>query len=140
MGDINVGPAYLAESDMTSLINEKAFKKFETYFNLAKREALILFGNCVMDRDSFKASPVIVENVSPRSALAQDEIFAPILCLFAVDDFHSAIDLANDSKYGLTGAVFSRSPENIDYAKEHFKVETFLFLHNKHNFHSLKGN
>ena len=122
VGDINVGPAYLAESDMASLINEKAFKKFETYFNLAKREASILFGNCLMDKDSFKATPVIVENVSSRSTLAQDEIFAPILCLFAVDDFNSAIDLANDSKYGLTGAVFSRSPENIDYAKEHFKV------------------
>lgn len=122
VGAINIGPAYLAESDMTSLINEKAFKKFEAYFNLAKREASILIGNCSMDKDSFKAAPVIVENVSPRSALAQDEIFAPILCLFAVDDFNSAIDLANDSKYGLTGAVFSRSPENIDYAKENFNV------------------
>ena len=122
VGAINIGSASLAESDMTSLINEKAFKKFETYFNLAKREASIVFGNCSMDKDSFKASPIIVENVSPRSALAQDEIFAPILCLFVVDDFNSAIDLANDSKYGLTGAVFSRSPKNINYAKENFNV------------------
>jgi RHH-type transcriptional regulator, proline utilization regulon repressor / proline dehydrogenase / delta 1-pyrroline-5-carboxylate dehydrogenase len=110
VGAIVMGPAYLPESDMTSLINEKAFKKFEAYFNLAKREASILVGNALVDKDSFKASPVIVENVSPRSALSRDEIFAPILSLFTVDDFNSAIDLANDSKYGLTGGrIFEES-------------------------------
>ncbi|MFM7458964.1 MAG: proline dehydrogenase family protein [bacterium] len=123
VGAISVGPAYLAESEMSSLINEKAFQKFQTYLNLARREASVLVdSNMDMDKDSFKVTPVIVENVSPRSTLAQDEIFAPILCLFAVDDFNSAIDLANDSKYGLTGAIFSRSPENIDYAKENFNL------------------
>ena len=122
---LRFGSAHLANTDVSSLISEKALNKFEHYLSIAKREADIVeikSGNHEMMADSWLSPLVIVENVSPKSKLATEEIFAPILCLFSVDDFKSAVELANDSIYGLTGAVFSRSPEHINYAKENFAV------------------
>lgn len=122
---LKFGAAYLADTDITALISNRAFVKFENYLNIAKREADVLEikGEITkMEKDSWISPLIIVENVSPKSKLATEEIFAPILCLFAVDDFKSGLELANDSIYGLTAAIFSRSPEYIKYAKENFEV------------------
>lgn len=49
-------------------------------------------------------------------------MFAPVLALTSADDFSQALDLANDSQYALTGAVYSRSPNNIELAKKTMRV------------------
>ena len=51
--------------------------------------------------------PTIVRGVSPSSAIAQDELFAPVLTILGYDDVDEAVQIANDSRFGLSGAVFS---------------------------------
>jgi RHH-type transcriptional regulator, proline utilization regulon repressor / proline dehydrogenase / delta 1-pyrroline-5-carboxylate dehydrogenase len=56
------------------------------------------------------------------SPLAQEEIFGPVLAVLRVKTFEEALGLANDSAYALTGGVYSRSPVNIQTARESFDV------------------
>lgn len=62
--------------------------------------------------------PTIFSEVDPQSALAQEEIFGPVLCLIRAKTLNEAITIANGTQYGLTGGIFSRSPTNIEVARE----------------------
>lgn len=74
--------------------------------------------------------PVIVEVMDPGHWVMQEELFGPILALHAVQDLKQALVVANTSIYALTGAIFSRSPENIEYAKSEFNVGN-LYINQK---------
>ena len=65
---------------------------------------------------------MIVENLSPKSIIIKEEIFGPVLALIKAEDLKNAIEIANDTEYGLTGAFFSRSPDNVEYVKENYEV------------------
>jgi aldehyde dehydrogenase (NAD+) len=56
-------------------------------------------------------APTVILGADPRSAIAQDEVFGPVLVLIPFDDDDEAVRLANDSAFGLAGAVLSKSPE-----------------------------
>ncbi|MDL2216474.1 aldehyde dehydrogenase family protein, partial [Desulfovibrio sp. OttesenSCG-928-M14] len=54
--------------------------------------------------------------------IAQEEVFGPVLAVMRAKNFDEAIDLALSTRFALTGAVFSRSPENLAKARERFCV------------------
>ena len=58
----------------------------------------------------------------PRSRIAQEEIFGPVLAVIKAQDFAQALAIANDSQFGLTGGIFSRSPAHIEQARKEFRV------------------
>lgn len=66
--------------------------------------------------------PTIFTGVDPKSELAQEEIFGPVLAVIKADNLDHAIEIANDSQYALTGGVYSRSPANIERIKEELEV------------------
>ncbi|MER7889859.1 aldehyde dehydrogenase family protein [Micromonospora sp. NPDC094482] len=64
----------------------------------------------VPDRGFFVA-PTVIADVDPASALAQEEVFGPVLAVIPVDDDEHAVAVANNSRYGLAGAVWSGDEE-----------------------------
>ena len=60
-------------------------------------------------RDGFYLAPTVIENVGPRDEISTTELFGPIACLYRVKDFNEALKLANDSPYGLTACIHTRS-------------------------------
>ena len=54
-------------------------------------------------------APTLLDNVDPAAAISTTEIFGPVTCLYRVPDFEAAMALANDSPYGLTGCIHTRS-------------------------------
>lgn len=70
----------------------------------------------------FFIGPVIFRDVDPKSRLAQEEIFGPVLAVLKAKDFDHALMIADDSEFALTGGVFSRSPEHIEQARRDFRV------------------
>ena len=64
----------------------------------------------------FYVGPTIVTEVSPRSRLATEEIFGPVLAVLRAPTFEQALALANDTDYALTAGVVSRSPAHIAQA------------------------
>src|SRR6266436_6269976 len=67
-------------------------------------------------------SPMVFANVPLDHALWRTELFGPVLAVVKARDFDEALRLAMDSEYGLTGAVFSRSPRNLQHAAREFRV------------------
>ena len=60
--------------------------------------------------------------MSPHARIAQEEIFGPVLAVIKARDFGHALEIANGTKYALTGGVFSRSPANLKRARAEFEV------------------
>lgn len=66
--------------------------------------------------------PKFFFGVPPDSAVAQEEIFGPVLVVIVADDFDDAVRILNGTAYALTGGLYSRSPDHIERAKREFEV------------------
>ena len=62
----------------------------------------------------YYVEPTVIADVAPRARIAQEEIFGPVLALIKAADFADALSIANNTEYGLTGAVFSSSREKLE--------------------------
>ena len=60
-------------------------------------------------RDGFYMAPTLIESADPHAEISTTELFGPIACLYCVKDFAQALSLANDSPYGLTACIHTRS-------------------------------
>ena len=80
--------------------------------------------------DGFFVGPAVFTDVPPRSALAQEEIFGPVLAVMEARDFDEALALANGTPYALTGGIYSRSPSRIERARREFAVGN-LYINRK---------
>jgi 1-pyrroline-5-carboxylate dehydrogenase len=81
-------------------------------------------------KEGFYVEPTIFADVAPGSRLEQEEIFGPVLSVIRARDFDHAIAIANDTDYGLTGAVFSRESARLEQARREFQVGN-LYLNRK---------
>jgi 1-pyrroline-5-carboxylate dehydrogenase len=68
--------------------------------------------------------------VDPKARIAQEEIFGPVLAVIKARDFDHALEIANDTEFGLTGGVYSKNPANLEKAREVFHVGN-LYLNRK---------
>jgi RHH-type transcriptional regulator, proline utilization regulon repressor / proline dehydrogenase / delta 1-pyrroline-5-carboxylate dehydrogenase len=118
---IGIGPAENPAYFMGPVIDQKAQKLITDYIALAKQE-----GRLLLCRDNpgngYYVPLTIVEGITPEHRLAQEEIFGPVLAVMKVKDIDQAINWANSTQFGLTGAIFSRSPHHLDKARTGFNV------------------
>ncbi len=70
----------------------------------------------------FFVGPTVFTDVPPDAALAQEEIFGPVLAVMKARDFTQALALANNTRFALTGGVYSRSPGHLARAQREFQV------------------
>jgi 1-pyrroline-5-carboxylate dehydrogenase len=68
--------------------------------------------------------------VKPGSRIEQEEIFGPVLAVIPAEDFDEALEIANDTEYGLTGAVYTNDPEKLERARREFHAGN-LYLNRK---------
>jgi len=80
--------------------------------------------------DGYYIRPCIFTDVDPESPLAQEEIFGPVLSVIRVQNFSQAIEVANNTRYALTGGLYSRQPSHLEYASKNFNVGN-LYLNRK---------
>ena len=65
-----------------------------------------------------------------KARIYQEEIFGPVLAVTKAKDFEQALEFANDSEYGLTGAVYSENRDKIEQARRRFHVGN-LYINRK---------
>ncbi len=118
---ISIGPAEDPAFFLGPVIDEAAQNKILTYLELAKVEGNILFESKVPET-GYYVPLTIVDEITPQHRIAQEEVFGPLLTVMRVKDIQQAIEWANDTIFGLTGAIFSRSPHHLDLAREKFNV------------------
>jgi 1-pyrroline-5-carboxylate dehydrogenase len=82
------------------------------------------------DSQGYFIQPTVIDNVKPGATIEQEEIFAPVLAVIKARDYDHALEIANDTEFGLTGAVYSNSRERLDRARREFHVGN-LYLNRK---------
>jgi 1-pyrroline-5-carboxylate dehydrogenase len=80
--------------------------------------------------DGYFIEPTVIADVAPTARLALEEVFGPVLAVTRARDFNDALSIANRTDYGLTGAVYTRSPEEIERAQNEFHVGN-LYINRK---------
>jgi len=113
-----VGPAEDPKHAVGPVINERAMKSILGYIEAGKGEARLVTGGEPAAGDGFFLQPTVFADVPPAARIAREEIFGPVLAVLKARDFDDAIRLANQTEYGLTGAVYTRSREHIAKAKQ----------------------
>ena len=100
------------------VIDEAAYQNIREYIGLAFREGEVLYYKEPTNKEGYFVAPLIVENLVDNARITKEEIFGPILAMYRAKNLDEAIELANDTQYGLTAGIYSRSPENIDIATQ----------------------
>jgi 1-pyrroline-5-carboxylate dehydrogenase len=130
-GQIKVGLPTEAETGMTAVINQKSFDKATSMIEKGVAEGgKVVVGGKGDDANGFYVEPTIIDDVEPGATIEQEEIFAPVLAVIKAKGYDHALEIANDTEYGLTGAVYSTTQANLDRAKREFHVGN-LYLNRK---------
>ena len=74
--------------------------------------------------------PTVIADIPAGSKLEQEEIFGPVLAVIKARGFDNAMEIANDTEFGLTGAIYTKSRDKIDRAKTEFCVGN-LYINRK---------
>lgn len=119
---IMIGPADDPAFAMGPVIDAQSRQRIQQYIEIGQQEGAKLLVSQDVPSGGFYVSPVIFDDVNPQSRLAQEEIFGPVLAIIKATDFDHALQLANSTRFALTGAVYSRSPVNIKKSYEGFDV------------------
>jgi 1-pyrroline-5-carboxylate dehydrogenase len=128
---LTIGNPTENDQNMAAVINRRSFDGTMKYINKAVEEGgEILAGGKGDDSIGYFIEPTIIANVKPGDTLEQEEVFAPVLAVIKARDYAHALEIANDTEFGLTGAVYSASQERLDQAVREFHVGN-LYLNRK---------
>lgn len=107
---------------MGPVIDQNAFEKIMGYIEIGRKEGRLMCGGEGDSMQGFFIKPTVFADVEPRARIMQEEIFGPVVAFAKAKDFDEAIEKANNTQYGLTGAVISNNRVHIEKAKGDFYV------------------
>lgn len=118
-------------NNMSAVINEKAFKAINGYIEKGKAEGgRVVAGGGSDGEQGFFIEPTVIADVKAGATIEQQEIFGPVLAVIKANDYDDALRIANDTEFGLTGAVYSTDEAKLDRARNEFHVGN-LYLNRK---------
>ncbi|HYO62774.1 MAG TPA: L-glutamate gamma-semialdehyde dehydrogenase [Pyrinomonadaceae bacterium] len=118
-------------TNLSAVINQKAFKTINQYVEWGQQEGgRLVAGGGSDGEQGFFIEPTVIADVKPGARIEQEEIFGPVLAVIRAKDFDDALNIANDTEYGLTGAVYTNDEEKLARARREFHVGN-LYLNRK---------
>ena len=128
---LTVGPAE-ENPNMGPVVNEAARNSILNFVKQAVSEGgrVITGGRAVEGKDGYFIEPTVISEVKPGDTLEQKEVFGPVLAVIRCKNFDDGLRIANDTEFGLTGAVYTSSEERIAQAKQEFHVGN-LYINRK---------
>ncbi len=117
---------------MGPVINQAALESMLSFIEAGKQEGRLVAGGHVVTtpEGGFFLEPTVIADVTPNAVIAQEEIFGPVLALIKVDSFEEGLRVANNTEYGLTGALYTADRNRLDHARHEFHVGN-LYLNRK---------
>ena len=119
-------------SNMGPVVNEGALKTVLEYIEIGKKEGRLVAGGEPIDTPDkgYFVQPTVIADVAPEARISQEEIFGPVLAVLKARGYDDALAIANNTEFGLTGAVYSSDHEKLDRARREFHVGN-LYLNRK---------
>lgn len=111
------------------VISEKSYRKVLEYLAIGKGEGRVLAGGEAIGTaaDGYYIAPTVIADVAPTARISLEEIFGPVLAVIKSKSFDDALAIANNTEYGLTGALYSSSREKLERARDEFMVGNLYF-------------
>src|SRR6202166_1375887 len=127
---IAVGPSEDPGNYMGPVVSKSAMEGILGYIDVGAREGKLVLGGGRAAGDGYFVEPTIIADVDPHARISQEEIFGPVLAVIKAKTFDPALEIANNTEFGLTGGVYSKNPAKLDKAQESFHVGN-LYLNRK---------
>ena len=128
---LKIGDPSEKSTFMGAVIDQKAFNKINEYIDIGAKEGRLVLGGGAKNGDQgYFVPPTIIADVKPDAKISQEEIFGPVLAFIKARDYDDALRIANNTEYGLTGAVYSKDENRLERAREDFHVGN-LYLNRK---------
>ena len=107
---IKVGDPAAADTEMGPLANQPQYEKVLSFFSSAAEQGanMAAGGAAVTELGGFFVQPTVLTGVTPEMTVACEEVFGPVLSVMPFDTEDEAIALANGTRYGLAGAVWTK--------------------------------
>ena len=116
--------------NMGAVINESSLKSILSYIAIGKHDGRLITGGERAPGEGYFIQPTVIADIKPGSTLEQQEIFGPVLAVIKSKNFDHALEIANDTEFGLTGAAYTGSKDKIERAKQDFHVGN-LYINRK---------
>jgi aldehyde dehydrogenase (NAD+) len=101
----------IKDFEIGSIISKKQFERIRRFLQLAEKEGKLLVGGQQViipgNERGFYLQPTIIDEVDPKSPLAQEEIFGPVLSVLTFETEEEAIQIANGTKFGLVTGIWT---------------------------------
>ncbi|MBA4542843.1 MULTISPECIES: L-glutamate gamma-semialdehyde dehydrogenase [Thermoactinomyces] len=124
---LKVGEAQTPGIDLGPVVDEKAYNKILEYIEIGKKEGRLMTGGGKAEGNGYFIQPTVFADVAPDARIAQEEIFGPVVAFIKAKDFDHALEIANNTEFGLTGSVISRNRLHLEKAREEFFVGNLYF-------------
>ncbi|GAB4520153.1 MAG: L-glutamate gamma-semialdehyde dehydrogenase [Anaerolineae bacterium] len=117
------------ETYLGPVIDNDAMHKIMEYIEIGTQEGELLHGGKRHNTpdNGYFIEPTVFGDVAPQARIAQEEIFGPVLALIRAKDFDDALYIANDTEYGLTGALYSMDRSRLERARREYHVGNLYF-------------
>jgi len=112
---------------MGPVINAAAKKSIMNYVRIGKKEGKLLTGGKSIPGAGNFIEPTVFTDIKPYDRLAQEEIFGPVLAVIKSNNYEQSLKIANNTIYGLTGAVYTRNRNKIERAKKELLIGNLYF-------------
>ncbi|CAG4896853.1 aldehyde dehydrogenase family protein [Paraburkholderia gardini] len=124
LSQLRVGHALDPDTDIGPVVDEEQLRQDEAYIVIGKNEgARLVYGGTAVagrTRGHFLA-PALFADATPRMRIAREEIFGPVACAIPVASYEEAIEVANDSEFGLSAGICTTSLKYATHFKRHIR-------------------
>ncbi|SDI38705.1 L-glutamate gamma-semialdehyde dehydrogenase [Alteribacillus bidgolensis] len=125
--ELTVGTPEDHENFMGPVNDQAAFDKIMSYIDIGNEEGKLVAGGKGDNTEGYFIRPTVIADVDPEARLMQEEIFGPVVAFTKAKNFQEALDIANNTEYGLTGGVISNNRAHLEQAREEFHVGNLYF-------------
>jgi 1-pyrroline-5-carboxylate dehydrogenase len=118
--------------NMGPVVNAGALETIQGYIETGRKEGRLIAGGNVVEtpEKGYFLEPTVFADVAPDARISQEEIFGPVLAIIKATDYDDALAIANNTEYGLTGAVYTTDREKLNHARRSYHVGN-LYLNRK---------
>ncbi|MEK3887702.1 L-glutamate gamma-semialdehyde dehydrogenase [Bacillus sp. FSL K6-3431] len=125
--ELTIGDPTNSNNYMGPVNDQQAFNKIMQYIEIGKEEGELMIGGIGDDSKGYFIQPTIFSGLNVEARLMKEEIFGPVVAFAKAKNFTEAIAIANNTEYGLTGAVITNNRQHIEQAREDFHVGNLYF-------------